>query len=70
MQDINGSTLYGWKMGDSAWRQIAPPLGESLAALTVAPMSDGSDALWIFEMSFNGNATIDRYTALQAQILG
>lgn len=70
MQDINGSTLYGWKMGDTAWHQIAPPLTGSLSALSIEPGGNGSDTLWIFEMaasSFIGS--IDTYSALRLDVV-
>ncbi|MGO8949814.1 MAG: hypothetical protein ACLQUY_19600 [Ktedonobacterales bacterium] len=70
MQDINGSTLYGWKLGDTSWQQLAPPLTGSLAALSIQPGSDGSDALWVFQLAASSiNGSIDSYTALRFEVV-
>jgi hypothetical protein len=68
-QDLNGSTLFGWRLGETAWHQIAPPLSEQLMVLAIQPETDGRDTLWVFEMSFN-EGSIDSYTALRAQAPG
>src|SRR5262249_16252234 len=44
--DLKGSVLYGWKVGDASWHQIAAPLTKILSALTIAPGSNGNDTLW------------------------
>lgn len=47
---INGpatTTLYAWKAGDAAWRQMSGPLDHQLKSLLVAHSGNGSDGtLW------------------------
>jgi len=47
---VNGTTtttLYAWKAGDAAWRQISGPLNHQLTSLLVAHSGNGSDGtLW------------------------
>jgi hypothetical protein len=69
-RDLNGSVLYGWKQGDTAWHQIAPALTKILSALTIVPGSNGHDTLWVFEEGFNGQpwSDPDVYTAARFQL--
>jgi hypothetical protein len=46
--DGSGSSLYAWKPGESAWRQLAPPLTKEFGALLVTPSKAGGvGTLWV-----------------------
>ena len=66
-QDLNGSTLYGWKRGEAVWHQIAPPLTDELMVLSIEPGNNGGDTLWIFEMT-SPDFVVDNYTAFRIQV--
>ncbi len=47
-ENFEGSTLFAWKPGDTAWRQIAPPVTwEADALLAVAGTKPGTDTLYL-----------------------
>lgn len=56
--NFNGGTLFAWKPGDAAWRQLAPPLTWEVGSLTAVPVasgSPGSDTLYLVMTDRSGN---------------
>ncbi len=46
--DFAGSVLFAWKLGDSAWHQIAPPLTVDLGSLITTPSpATTQGTLWL-----------------------
>jgi hypothetical protein len=49
-ENFSGGVLFAWKLGDTAWRQLAPPLMSEAGALTPfasSSTSPGADTLYL-----------------------
>jgi len=47
-ENFGGSTLFAWKLGDTAWRQLAPPVTWEAGSLLAVPGSTpGADTLYL-----------------------
>ncbi len=51
-----GGTLFAWKRGDTAWRQIAPPLTQEIGSMLVIPAKGASqqDTLYLVMINRGG----------------
>jgi hypothetical protein len=50
--DVCGSTLYAWKRGDAAWRQLAPPITDEVGSMLVTSSNSGDlGAIWLVLMN-------------------
>jgi hypothetical protein len=58
VDNFSGGTLYAWKPGDAAWRQLAPPLSWEAGALTVIPSTSGAavDTLYLVMVDRGGQS--------------
>jgi hypothetical protein len=57
-----GGTLFAWKPGDPAWRQLAPPLTREVGALTAVPAASGvpgGDTLYLVLVDRSGGPLAD-----------
>lgn len=57
--NFSGGTLFAWKPGDKAWRQLAPPLSWEAGALTVIPSTGGvtgNDTLYLVMVDRDGGS--------------
>jgi hypothetical protein len=62
-----GVTLYAWKPGDTAWRQIAPKNYGETSALLVTPSSDGSNST-LYLVVVNRSGSGNTFTFLEDQL--
>jgi hypothetical protein len=61
-ENFEGGTLYAWKPGDAAWRQLAPPLTSEVGSLTTVPAAAGApgdDALYLVMVNRGGFSQAD-----------
>ena len=56
-----GGTLFAWKRGDTAWRQIAPPLTQEIGSMLAIPATDASqqDTLYLVMVNRGGSGPTD-----------
>jgi hypothetical protein len=57
-ENFAGGTLFAWKPGDAAWRQLAPPLTWEVGALTAVPSTPGAqgpDTLYLVMVNRGSN---------------
>lgn len=56
-ENFGGSTLFAWKPGDAAWRQLAPPVTWEAGALLVRPTAvAGQDTLYLVMVERGGGS--------------
>jgi hypothetical protein len=62
----SGATLYAWKPGDAAWRQIAPTVRSEIGPLLVTTSDDGNITLYLIAVNRTGGSTT--YTILRDEM--
>ncbi len=62
--NFTGGTLFAWKPGDAAWRQLAPPLTWEVGSLTTVPAASGvpgADTLYLVMVNRGGSPQTAMY---------